>query len=74
MKKLAIVIINAYQLIVSPFIHAVTGTTHACRYNLTCSEYAKQKIQEKGIIQGSILAGKRILSCHPFAKVTPYQV
>lgn len=39
-----------------------------CKYEPTCSEYAKQAIQKYGTKKGSILAIKRILRCNPFSK------
>ncbi len=50
--------INLYQKI--PF------SSHSyCRFQPTCSEYAKEAIQEYGSIKGSYLAVKRILRCNP---------
>lgn len=37
-----------------------------CRHEPTCSEYAKQQVQARGAIVGSLLGIKRILSCHPW--------
>ncbi|MFA4843233.1 MAG: membrane protein insertion efficiency factor YidD [Candidatus Omnitrophota bacterium] len=39
----------------------------ACRFVPTCSEYTKQAIVKYGACKGVILAGRRILNCHPFA-------
>lgn len=74
MKYVFFFLLTLYQEIFSPFIHAATGTVHACRYPITCSAYAKVQIKEKGVMKGGLLAIKRIISCHPFAKVTPHQV
>lgn len=70
MKYVVLFFLFLYQIFVSPFIHAATGSVKACKYPVTCSEYAKSQIQEKGAIKGSILAIKRILSCHPLSKIT----
>ncbi len=35
----------------------------ACRYDLTCSEYTKQMILEKGILKGLFKGARRIISC-----------
>jgi len=40
----------------------------ACRYHPTCSQYMILSIKEKGIIEGTMLGCKRILSCHPWGK------
>ncbi len=59
MKKILIKLIEIYQSI--PF------STHVyCRYVPSCSNYAKEAINEYGSIKGSIMAIKRILSCNPF--------
>ena len=40
-----------------------------CIYSETCSEYGKRVIVERGAIMGSVLAIKRLLSCHPWREV-----
>jgi putative membrane protein insertion efficiency factor len=40
----------------------------ACRYTPTCSEYAMEAIETHGLARGSLLAARRVLSCHPFAR------
>jgi len=59
MKRILIEMINLYQKI--PF----SGHSY-CRFQPTCSNYAKEAIQEYGAIKGSFLSLKRILRCHPF--------
>jgi putative membrane protein insertion efficiency factor len=54
-----LILIRAYQLILSPFLGP------ACRFYPTCSEYAFQAVTRHGAMKGSILAVKRILRCHP---------
>jgi len=39
-----------------------------CRFTPTCSEYFLRAVEEKGMIRGSFLGIKRILSCHPLSK------
>jgi putative membrane protein insertion efficiency factor len=60
MKKLALLMINIYQVAISPLMGP------ACRFIPTCSEYAHQAIAEYGVGRGGLLALKRILRCHPF--------
>lgn len=74
MKRIVLLLLAVYQIVVSPFLHSVTGTVHACRYPISCSEYARIQVEEKGVVRGGLLAIKRLLSCHPFAKVAPHQV
>ena len=54
-----ILLIKVYKYTLSPLL------PNACRYTPTCSEYAIEALQKHGIIKGSILAAKRISSCHP---------
>jgi len=36
-----------------------------CRFNPSCSTYAMLSIQRFGVIEGSYLALKRVIKCHP---------
>ena len=36
-----------------------------CRFNPSCSTYAMLSIQRFGVIEGSRLALKRVIKCHP---------
>ena len=49
-----------YKWFISPFLPA------ACRYQPTCSAYAIEAIKSHGPLQGTLLAVKRIASCHPW--------
>jgi putative membrane protein insertion efficiency factor len=59
MRALALLLITAYQKLLSPMLPST------CRFYPSCSEYAKQAIQKYGIVKGSWLALKRITRCHP---------
>jgi len=37
-----------------------------CRYQPTCSHYAKEALEVHGFFKGGQLALKRIFSCHPW--------
>lgn len=65
MKNLFINTINFYQIFLSfdRGILRVFAPGAACRYDVTCSEYAKKAILEYGILRGSLLGIKRLLSC-----------
>ena len=56
---LLIKIIKIYQLIISPYLG------NNCRYLPTCSEYFIDSLKEYGVIKGTLIGIKRILSCHP---------
>lgn len=60
LRRLAILPIRFYQLLVSPILPP------ACRFHPTCSAYAMEAILRFGILRGSWLAIKRILRCHPW--------
>jgi putative membrane protein insertion efficiency factor len=62
MKKLLLLIIRFYQLVLSPLMG------NNCRYYPTCSCYTHQAIEKYGAIKGSWLGVKRISRCHPWAE------
>jgi len=57
---LLILIIKIYKRFISPLLPS------SCRFYPTCSSYALEAIERFGAFEGSILAIKRILRCHPF--------
>ena len=50
-----------YRWFISPLLPV------ACRYQPTCSVYAIDAIKLHGPLQGTVLAVKRIASCHPWS-------
>ena len=62
LKTFFISLIKFYKIFLSPFLGA------NCRYIPTCSDYAIQAIEQKGIIKGIYISFKRVLRCHPFGK------
>jgi uncharacterized protein len=57
--RVGIVLVRAYQLVLSPFAGG------ACRFTPSCSDYAIQAIQEHGAVRGLSLALRRVGRCHP---------
>ena len=55
-----------YRTLLSPFLHAASGSAGACRFQPTCSEYAAVAVEHHGIFRGTLLALRRIAKCHPF--------
>lgn len=39
--------------------------TPSCRYLPTCSEYAIEAVEKRGVLLGVLLAGWRLLRCNP---------
>ena len=52
--------VRAYRLLLSPWVG------YNCRYQPTCSAYALEALQKHGGLRGSVLAARRIFSCHPW--------
>ena len=55
-----------YRKLISPFLHAASGSAGACRFQPTCSEYAALAVEHHGVFRGTLLALYRIAKCHPF--------
>ncbi|HWZ85019.1 MAG TPA: membrane protein insertion efficiency factor YidD [Thermoanaerobaculia bacterium] len=64
--RLAVGVIDVYRATISPAL-ASTGIVH-CRFQPTCSAYAREAIQRYGSPRGVALAAGRILRCHPWAR------
>ena len=59
-KNFFIYLIKLYQFTISPLL----GTN--CRFVPSCSNYAIQSIEEKGVVKGIYFSFRRVLKCHPF--------
>ena len=59
-KNFFIYLIKLYQFTISPLL----GTN--CRFVPSCSNYAIQSIEEKGVVKGIYFSVRRVLKCHPF--------
>jgi uncharacterized protein len=62
MKSLMLSALRFYKARISPQLPP------ACRYTPTCSEYAIEAIERRGVFVGGLLAAKRVLSCNPFSR------
>jgi len=60
MQRILIGILRAYKQWVSPWLPS------ACRFQPTCSVYAREAIEVHGARRGMWLAMKRLVRCHPF--------
>jgi putative membrane protein insertion efficiency factor len=58
--------LRLYQLTLSPALHALFGSGSGCRFEPTCSCYAREALFKHGFLNGCGLALRRILRCHPW--------
>ena len=61
-KLLALRVLRAYKWAISPLF------LRACRYVPSCSEYAMEAVERFGVVRGGMMAGARLLRCHPFVR------
>jgi len=57
---LLVALVRLYRLLLSP----VLGPN--CRFAPSCSEYAVDALRAHGALEGSWLALRRVLRCHPW--------
>ena len=60
MRRLLILLIKAYRLLLSPWLGA------HCRFPPTCSCYAITAIERFGALRGSVMMLRRLSRCHPW--------
>jgi hypothetical protein len=60
-NKLLIVLVRAYQYVVSPMLG------QRCKYYPSCSNYAIEALRVHGAVRGAGLATWRLLRCNPFS-------
>lgn len=63
--KILTFIITFYQSYLSfdKGVLALLAPGGACKYEISCSEYTKQRIREFGVVRGGLIGLKRIWSC-----------
>ena len=62
MTSTLVVLLRAYQTLVSPLFPA------SCRYVPSCSEYAAQALTRHGLVRGAWLSVARVLRCNPWSE------
>jgi len=70
MSPMIIKLIKAYKGI-SQYLWQmapISLVSSGCRFYPTCSEYAIESIQKKGLPRGALLSIGRILRCNPWSK------
>ena len=60
MRRAVIFLLQAYSYLLSPFI----GSN--CRFEPTCSAYARSAVLSFGVFKGFYLTLCRLLRCHPW--------
>jgi len=58
--RAAAALLGLYKRFLSPLL------PRACRFEPTCSVYARQAIERHGLARGGGLALRRLLKCQPF--------
>ena len=58
--RAATALLDLYKRFLSPLL------PRACRFEPTCSVYARQAIDRHGLVRGAALAVKRLVKCQPF--------
>lgn len=61
-RSLMLFLVRVYQIVLSPLL----GSN--CRFQPTCSAYAKESIELHGAWRGGWLALRRIGRCHPWTE------
>jgi len=59
MRPLIVLLIRAYQRILSPLLGP------RCRFHPSCSQYAVEALERFGLCRGGWLALRRLARCHP---------
>ncbi|MCC7517764.1 MAG: membrane protein insertion efficiency factor YidD [Verrucomicrobiae bacterium] len=62
MRKPLLFLIRFYQVALSPYLG------RWCRFEPSCSEYARQALAVHGVGRGARLAVYRLARCHPFCR------
>ena len=62
LSKCLALVIRAYQYFISPLLG------DRCRFYPSCSSYAIDAIQSRGLFYGIYLVLRRILRCHPWSQ------
>jgi putative membrane protein insertion efficiency factor len=57
-----IALVRAYQLLLGPLVGG------SCKYHPSCSQYALEALRQYGLVRGTVLAGWRLLRCHPWSR------
>jgi putative membrane protein insertion efficiency factor len=62
-RRTVIIIIDLYRAILSPLLTAAMGPS--CRFEPTCSAYARDAIARHGVVAGARMTLGRLARCRP---------
>lgn len=62
LRKIPVALIKLYQQTLSPYL------PRTCRFYPSCSNYAIEAFEKKGILRGLILTTWRVLRCNPLSR------
>ena len=63
LKRLILAPVRFYQRVISPLKPVPT-----CRFTPTCSQYAIEAVERRGVLIGTLKALWRLLRCNPFCR------
>jgi putative membrane protein insertion efficiency factor len=66
MKRVLLILIEAYRTLVSPMLHTLVPVRSGCRFTPSCSDYCSEALRAHGVMHGLRLSARRIARCHPF--------
>jgi putative component of membrane protein insertase Oxa1/YidC/SpoIIIJ protein YidD len=62
--------LRVYQRVVNPFLHrfsALVGISMACKFPVTCSDYAAEQLKKHHLVDALRQIAKRLWSCSPLS-------
>ena len=62
LRRISLALLDLYKKAVSPWM------PRACRFEPTCSLYAREAIERYGLVRGCRMAARRLLRCHPLCR------
>jgi len=61
-RRLLVAVVDLYRRLLSPLLPPL------CRFEPSCSKYAREALLRHGALKGTLLALWRILRCNPFCR------
>ena len=59
-QRVLVALVLGYRFVLKPWLG------NACRFEPSCSQYALDALRRHGAMAGTVLAGGRLLRCHPW--------